>query len=724
MQSLIPNPQPLYPEPYRPPTPSFHDSGFDDSVELRRFIRTLVRRKYQILAVVAVVVLPVAVRTWLQTPMYRSAALVEIDPDPIQVLPYREIDRPSVSANYEMFMKNQDLLLRSPTLVSRIADRLREQPDDPSLAAEIPYLDRRLSVQRVENTQLFRLGYVSPSPEAAARVANLYADEYIKRQFENGQQTRDKARRLLQRELQALEERVQQSERELVTYAQTHRLSSNKLGDGIAQTRFAVLDKQTAEAEADVFAAQSRMESLQKATIDDFPQALVSPVISGLVTNAFQLEHELTALRASFGENWPTVVQKRDEVALVRDQLTREKQAVLAQAREQAILDYNSAENKRRMLASSLADQQVQVNRSDNATIQYNILRREVETNQKMYEGLLERLKQASVASERDLSGFRVVEPAAPTTLADGPGLKWNLMLASILGLALGVCIAIGRDYWDSSVSTIEQVEQLTMLPGLGSVPFVEAPVPARGLARLRSSSTAIRALPASPRTPPYVRLSRAPAAAEAIRNVCASILLSRSERPPRVLMVTSALPGEGKTTLALELAHTLTERGVRTLLVECDLRRPTFMRLFGLEKQGGLSLWLAGLGGTLPTVHDVTPELSVVVAGTAAPNPVALLNSDRLKTFLRDMRERYQFIILDAPPAMGVADARLLAPMTDGVVLVVRAGKVQRPLVKRVCALLHHAGASVLGAVLNGTEFDDSLGYYSEYYTKADAEA
>ena len=420
------------------------------------------------------VLVPVAAWTLLSPPLYRSSTLVNIDPDPVQVLGYREIDRPSLTSNYELFMKSQDELLRSPILLSRLAQRLESEPDNARLLPEIPRLYKRLSVARVENTQMFRLSYLAPAPETAARIANLFADEFIRRQFEAGEQTREKARGLLQRELDALEARIQVSEQEMVEYAQQNRLSPSKAvdRDGAAQQRQEMLEKQTAEAEAVVFAAKSRLNALRRATTDDYPQALVTSVISGLVARLVQLEHDLTALRATFGENWPAVAQKRDEVALVREQLTREKRTALAQAREQATMEYLGAENTRAMLAASLAAQEQRVNTADSASIQFNILRREVETNQKLYEGLLERLKQTSLTSGMEFGGFRVIDPAVPDTEPYSPRLLWNLALASFLGLALGICIAIGRDYWDTTVSTIEEVERLTLLPVLASVPF------------------------------------------------------------------------------------------------------------------------------------------------------------------------------------------------------------------------------------------------------------
>jgi capsular exopolysaccharide synthesis family protein len=708
-----------------PGAPPGHEID-SDVLEPRRLLRVLLRRKWEILLVALLVLVPVAIATWLTDPMYRASALVQIDPEPVQVLPFREIDVPNLTPNFDMFMRSQEQVLRGPTLIQRVVERLESEPDGEALEAEAARLHLGYRVQRLENTQIFVLSYVASNPGVAAKVANIFADEYIKRHFDTRQATREKARQLLTRELESLEERVQASERELLAYAQSHNLPAKEGTNGLAPQKLADLGKQLSDAEAESFVAQARLEALLNASIEEFPERLVTPVISALVSRLTQLENELTVLRASFGENWPAVVQKRSELDLVREQLDREKTAVLNQAREQATLDRGAAEHRRRLVAGSMANQEKVVNTLEAASIQYNILRREVETNRKMYDGLLERLKQTSVTSGMDLGGFQVVEPARPPVTPDSPRVLWNLMLASILGLALGVCVALARDYWDTSVSTVEEVEQLTVVPVLGILPLSQASSSPRLLSRRRErarregSTLALEA--AGVDAPVLGQFSSDRVAAEAIRNVCASILLSRSGEPPRILMVTSSVLGEGKTTLAAALGGALADSGAKTLMVECDLRRPTFSKMFGVGSEGGLSLFLSGHVSPAPLVHATAHDnLFVVAAGPATPNPPALLNSDRLRTFLRDMTSSFRFVILDAPPVLPIADARVLAPMSEGVVLVVRAGWASKDLIRKVCWLLRGTGASVLGAVLNGADPRGAEGsnyrYYRDYY-------
>ena len=211
------------------------------------------------------------------------------------------------------------------------------------------------------------------------------------------------------------------------------------------------------------------------------------------------------------------------------------------------------------------------------------------------------------------------------------------------------------------------------------------------------------------------------PMAAEDVRTVCASLLLSRSGRPPRTLLVTSAAPGEGKTTLAAALAQTLADTGAGTLLVDCDVRRGRLGSVFDIAADGGLTLYLAGHLAPAPTIHATSHDnLFVVTAGPSAPNPPALLGSDRMKAFLTEMTASFQFVILDAPPVMPLADARVLAHMVEGIILVVRAGRAPKSMIRRACLSLESAGGTVLGAVLNGMDAhgpNSPYHYYRDYY-------
>jgi capsular exopolysaccharide synthesis family protein len=310
------------------------------------------------------------------------------------------------------------------------------------------------------------------------------------------------------------------------------------------------------------------------------------------------------------------------------------------------------------------------------------------------------------------------------------PKVLWNLGIAAILGLSLGICLILLLDTWDTSITNLEEAERLSALPILGGVPLIrgaratallvspsapaaEANGPAGASAVLSlSASGGVKALPV--RTRPTLPFELT----EAMRGICASILLSRSDARPRIISVTSATPGEGKTTVAAHLGNAFAEAGLKTLVVEADLRKPDLSRQFGVNGSEGLSLYLAGLVAPTARILETSiPNLSIAPGGPVPPNPAALLHSERLSTFLQMAVAEYQVVIVDTPPLLSVADARIIGTKSDGVVLVVRAGHTARNLVRRARQLLQGSHVPVLGMVLNAWRPDRIERSHYRYY-------
>ncbi|MCC7176532.1 MAG: polysaccharide biosynthesis tyrosine autokinase [Bryobacterales bacterium] len=707
----------------QPPLMQEPDPGRQTRIlDFQPILRGIKRRTLLIVFVALLVIVPTAVVTFLSTPLYRSTALLQVRPDPVQVLPYRDVADSGGGGYYEAFLATQDQVLRGGTLASRVAERLKAEPDGSDLEKEADMVYGRFEVRRVPLSQLFRISYLAPRPETAARVVNLFAEEYEKLLLESRQLTREKAREYLQRELEILERRVEASEHSLAAYAKKKDIVPVAPDQaGLPQRKFSALDQNATEAEVEAMVATARLKTLQETKLDTFPERLMTPTIVGLGTRLVQLENDLGNLTSRFGDQWPAVIAKRDEIKLAQQQLNREKAAALAQAVQQAQLDLETARARLHITSGAMGEQKDLMNKYNTAIIQYNILRREAETNQKLYEGVLERLKQTSVQPTGEFGNVQVVEPGQPNSRVEQPRVVMNLAWAALLGLTLGVGIAILRDYWDDSLSTVEEMEEHTRLPTLGAVPTAkylatwqtngrsgraQLPPPADGTLSISQTVTAHSALP-----PPDV--------AESVRAVCTSLLLSQSDRELRVIMVTSAVPSEGKSTVACELARTLADSGATTLLVETDLRQPSLAQAFGVDGQDGLSLFLSGHRPAVKVHQTDQPGLSLVIAGPKPPNPVALLNSERMRLFLKDMSSAFRFVILDTPPLLAVADARVLGAQADGVLLVVRARSTSRRLIQRAQMILQNSGVNPLGTVLNCAE-DSSSMYYSRYYEHA----
>lgn len=692
------------------------DDG-EGAIAIKRLLGRVLRRKNLILAVFLIVLVPGALGTFLATPLYRSTALVQVNADSVQLLPYRDVAETGAGgANFENYMGTQDQILRGAGLRTRVAKRLETDYAGQPAAEEATRLGTRFGLRKIEKSQIFELSYLAPHPQVAATLVNLFAEEYIKQNAEMRQATREKAEEELEKELDALEGRLQLSERELMAYAQQFDIVSLEQGQvDPLQDRLSFFNQRVSDSQTQLGDARISAETLERASTSNFPQRLVSEQIRSLEGRLLTLEQELTTLRLTFGEKWPAVVEKSNEVALVRDQLNREKAATLASHREQAQLDLASAEARYNVSLQALGVQKDLVNRFHDASIEYNILRREVDTNRNLYDGLLERLRQTGVMSGFQFGNIQVLEPGRPNARVYSPRVVWNLALASLLGLALGICFVIALESWDTSITSPDEVEQLALLPSLGTLPLMTAGVAA-------SPGSRRRLLPwpkagAKPNT-------LAPDAVlpfevtESVRSICASLLISRSDATPRVLVVTSATHSEGKTTVVSHLGRAFADAGVKTLLIEADLRKPDLSKAFGIGNESGLSLYLSGHVSPWPKIHETdVPNLFVAAGGPVPPNPAALLHSDRLGQFLQAVTDEYQMVLMDAPPLLAMADARILGSQADGVVLVVRAGSTGVNLVRRARRLLDGAGANILGLVLNAWVPDRSeLTDYGHY--------
>ena len=731
MHENLPTVLPPAGSPARARTVDAFQKPTDELFDLRRFLARLWNQKAQIILCAILAVAGAAVLTYFETPLYRSTALVQVNPKTVQPLPYTDpFEIMGGSSNYETYLRTQEEILKSPGLAIRVAETLHTK-SDADVDKELPHLMDRLEVVRVEGSQLFRIGYLAESPEAAATIVNVFADELIREQIRTRHDARDRAREALKRELAALEDRLQASETELVSYASRNSLTSLAPGDGEpTHTRLTAIETRLADAEAERVAAKSNLDSLKSVVSKSFPERFSNALIRDLSARLLTLENELAQLRVTFGDNWPEVKASQAEIELVRKQLQDEKAAAVRRALDDAETEFLIADSRYQMIQEMLSKQRGAVNNYQRASIQYNILRREVDTNEKMYEGLLERLKESSLLAGFEAANIQIVESGSPQELPETPNVPINLGLASLLGLAVGVCITVIGDYWSRSITSIEEVEGTLGLPALGAIPTAKR----KGYARLFGGPNLVRisapgngdaqqeAAPEGGSEPGDSNPSWGDDSSAELREeviaICTSILLSQADSPLRVIAVTSALPGEGKTTVTGLLGRAMAENGYKTLIVDADLRRSTLSTNLGVHPSGGLSMLLSG-NVEEPAVRGTFAEnLYVLSSGPKPPNSVALLSSEKMRSFLRQARSEYQCVILDTPPVLSVADARVLAPAADGVLLVARAGKTKQELISRAWSQVVGSGARGLGVVLNGHERTYNDLYHYDYHT------
>jgi len=416
---------------------------------------------------------------------------------------------------------------------------------------------------------------------------------------------------------------------------------------------------------------------------------------------------------AQYGPNFPKVQRLQGQLKEIDQLISDEKKSIIDQMGN----DYNEARQRETLLTQALDQQKIEASQMSERLVEYNILKREAEANKTLYDGMLTKLKEANIAGALKSSNIRVVDPAMIPSTPTRPAKTRNVALAIIVGLVGGIGLALLREYLDNTVKTPDDIETLSRLPSLAVVPaFSESNGNGRrGLLKGVSSNGYDKRIELVAQHLPKSQMS------EAFRALRTALLLSQPDHPPQVILVTSALPREGKTTAAANLAVTLAQLGDSTLLIDADLRKPGVGRLLNMTdgKYAGLSSYLAGVSSLdLVTVpHHSIPNLAAIPTGPLPPNPADLLSSHKLADAIAELRGKFKFIVIDSPPIMAATDAVILSVQVDGVLLVVRSGETPKEAFTRTRDLLVSVKCRLLGVVLNAVDSSAPDYYYSYRY-------
>lgn len=583
--------------------------------------------------------------------------------------------------------------------------------------AAITKLLKNLAVTPIRNSRVIELSYLSRKPEMAARIVNTVSDEYIEYNFQARFDATTRATDFLQKQLVDLKAKVEKSDNELINYAQRHSIMSLGEKQDVITQALGDINTRLTEARALRMGKESVYRTLSGATPEEFPQALRTSLIEKIETSLMNDEQELAKLSAQLGPSMPQVKQLQSRVALTREQLRRERRLAIENARG----EYETALETEKLLTRDFDRQKKLADELGEASIHYNILKREVETNKELYDGLLQRMKEAGVAAGLKSSNIRIVDPAEIPDRPHSPNVPRTLLLGLLLGCMGGVGLAFFLDYLDNTIKTPEDIEERVGLPALGLVPSLESARGGGGYRRLYGGRRKARGVALAGEGVETASLTASSSLiAEAYRGVRTAILLSTPENPPKIIMVTSSKAGEGKTTTTCNMALSLAQTGKRVLVVDCDMRRPRIHKIFNTSGGSGLSEYLTGQVDLVDVVEESqVPNLYVVHAGTTPPNPGELLGSRRMQEALEGAADIFDFILVDTPPLMSVTDPLIVAPMADGVILVTKGGENPPEILKRAKKSLELVHARILGVLCNSVDLSSTSYsyYYHQYY-------
>lgn len=711
-----------------PPAPG----GVEPS--LRDYLDVVLKWRWLIVAAFVVSVGVAAALVYRMPRIYRAMATIELSPNAPRYLGNGVQDVAETGSNFywqtKEFFETQYQVIRSRAVAQRVVDELGlatdaaflglEKVADPkeraaAMARADPAgkLQAMINVEPVKDSRIARLTIDDTDPERATRLTNALADAYIEQNLERKLDLTRAATQWLSDQLDDLRVKLETSEVELHDFKRRNDILAKSFEDRQAivsrkliefndtLTRISI-HRAELESRAKVLEdARKRVAQGDTAALDAVPSVAKSPAVGALRLRLLTLDEELAAARGRYLEKHPARIELESKVVEVRQALDTEVRKVLLAAQFEA----SEAEQTEKNLRSLIAGTEREALALNEHEPDYAKLKREQEQNQRLFSLVLQRLKDAELTGMLRTNSIQVLDAALVPKAPVKPNRKAILLVAGVMGLLVGLGLAFLFEYLDNTVKTHDDVEQVLGLPFLGIVPRMR--VPEKGLSELEQARYHDM----------YVFRKPKSSVAECIRSVRTNLLFMTPDKPLKRLLVTSSNPREGKTTVATNTAIAMAQSGSRTLLVDTDMRRPRIHRAFGMPNDVGISSVIMGQVKLEDAVRETpVPNLFVLPCGPIPPNPAELIHTARFKQLLQEFDGRYDRVIFDSPPVGAVADALILASVTDGVVMVCKAGKTLREHAERTRVSLEDVNARLFGVVINDLDIE-KRSYGSYYY-------
>lgn len=695
----------------------------------------IILRKHQwlILTFLLTVVTVVTIASFKMKPVYSAVARVEIDRESQNSIQLQDANSYDDFVDMENYIETQSKILSSETLALQTiksldlthfpefggtpgATSFGQGGAIPKRPAILGAFLGSLGVKRIANTRLIEVSFEAEDPQLAAGIVNAHLQNFIEANFKSKYDATTQASTWLSSELEELRMKVEKAEDARIAYQRENQIWQIDEKQDITTQKLEDLSKAVTEAQTALAEKEALYRMAISGNVDALPEAQGNLVIEDLLKRKSDLDEQYAEAMTQYGPNYPKVQRLAAQQKELGDDLANARKTLVETVQE----EYNTARSHVEILTESLDKQKTEANDLAEKLVQYHILQHDAESYKLLYDGLQQKLKEATLTAGLHSTNIRVVDPALAPSGPSRPQKARNILLAFLVGLVGGVGLAIFREYLDNTVKSPDDIEALTGLPSLAVVPSL--PGFNGHHSRLsKAGREAITQTASGPRVELLSYIQPKSQISEAFRALRTSLLLSQADHPPQVILVTSALPREGKTTAAVNLAVTLAQLGDRTLLMDSDLRKPGIRRALNLTggKEAGLSSYLAGVS-TLDEVivpHPAISNLSALTTGPVPPSPADLLSSHRMREAITELRRRFKFVVIDSPPVMAATDAVILSALTDGVLLVVRSGETPKEAFSRTRDLLAAVKCRLLGVVLNAVDSSAPDYYYSYRY-------
>ncbi|HYK22368.1 MAG TPA: polysaccharide biosynthesis tyrosine autokinase [Pyrinomonadaceae bacterium] len=601
-----------------------------------------------------------------------------------------------------------------------------------------PYVNTILSGLKVEpvketrgyykETRLIDIKFTHTAPEVTAKIVNAIAETYVFSNLEKRTEANSTTGDFLQKRIAELQQQIRTAEERLVNYAKNNQIISLDPNQNTVVERLAGLNRQLLEAENDRKTAEAAYNA---AKAPDAANALAddgAKQTNEIETKLVDLRQKRALLLVDATEEAPEVKEVDQQIGELDHQLKELRNRKSATLLTNLQTRYQQTLEREQSLRQAFEQQRAQTLSQNEAAINYRIIQQEIETNKSLLNGLLQGAKENDVVLAGKPNNISVVDYALTPDSPVGPNRTRTVIAAFFLSIGLGLVLALFFEYLDDTVHSTEEVERVLHLPALAVIPSVGSAARRRVLPGI-TGTTALQKQSngngnGATNTELLMNVDGRSPLAEAYRHLRTSVLLSTAGRAPKSLLVTSSLPGEGKTTTAVNTAISLAQTGASVVIIDADMRRPRLQRIFDLRETEGLSSILSSDTAEdemLAMIHnDEASGLSVLTSGPIPPNPAELLGSDQMRRLLAALQAKYTHVVIDSPPVSSFTDGVLISTMVDGVLLVVQGGKSSRHIVRRSKQLLNDVGAKIFGVVLNNVNLQSrDYYYYQSYYAQ-----
>jgi succinoglycan biosynthesis transport protein ExoP len=693
----------------------------EEKFQVEKYWRIIKPRLHILFIIILFVTAAAYIKVSTTTPIYEASGLLMIEPEYTNVIMF---DNRQVFSGYRNeYFNTQIRILQSRSLGKTVKEEFNSTfKMNENLQGVNPadILIQGPKVEPQEDTHLVQIIYRSTHPAAAARMVNLLFDKFIEFKLDLKSQSSKMVETYITRQIKNLQASLGRKEKEMYEYSNRKELFYTSDEDNTVVKKFSDLNQAYTEAQIERINKESLYQELNGMSYESYPDVTRSQLIDSLKNTYSGLESEYKRKSQIFQATYPEMVRLKSQMDTLQERIEKETKDIALQALRKAKSEFESAKKKENSLLQLLDQQKGEILSSNADAIYYKSLSIEVQNMRSLLNYLVRKQKESVVSSRLEgiqTSNIKVIDYAEVPKNPVNIGKQKTLILAALLGLALGLGVIFLVDYLDQTIKTPEEVKMLLGLPALGIIPSTAAKeVKAYDSYQYKYSYR--YGNPGNPKNQDKNNKKNNPKAhdielinfldpeslfVEKYRLIRTSIMLSIPREPPRVIAVSSAVPSEGKTATTINLAVSFSQLGKRTLIIDGDLRKPRMHKIFKLKNSAGISSYLAGRVEFNQVIHKTNiPNLFVVPSGPLPPNPVELLDSEVMANMLEKLLEKVDFIFIDTPPLVGIVDAIVIGKYSQGLILVTWAGKTHRNALEKTKQELDQFNIRTLGVVLN----------------------